>query len=176
MSLDPGALMLMFADDGGDDDWILFPSGPVPAVLPSAAHALVDQAKRLSQGSETDRQLAVIFTQSACEMITEEMLATLLRHDGSPLSRVVSRLLSKRERDLAGDGIHAVYCALSGDNPRGAAWWKTWKSDCRALRHRVAHAGVPVSAIEAASAVKAAEDYIADVSQATSNTITRSRA
>lgn len=176
MNLDPGALMSMFADDGGEDDWSLFPSGPVPAVLPSAAHALVDQAKRLSHGSETDRQLAVIFAQSACEMFTEQVLATLLRHDGSPLSRVVSGLLSKRERDLAGDGIHAVYCALSGDNPRRAAWWETWKSDCRALRHLVAHTGAPVSATEAENAVKAAEDYIANVSQATSNIIARSRA
>jgi hypothetical protein len=173
VSLDPGALMSMFADDGGEDDWILFPSGPVPAVLPSAAHALVDQAKRLSRGSDTDRQLAVIFAQSACEMFTEQMLTTLLSHDGSPLSRVVSGILSKRERDLSGDGIHTVYRALSGDNPRSAGWWKTWESDCRALRHKVAHTGAPVSAVEAESAVKAAEAYIAHVSQATSNAITR---
>ena len=149
MSLDPGALMSMFADEGGEDDWTLFPSGPVPAVLPSAAHALVDQAKRLSLGSETDRQLAVIFAQSACEMLTEQTLATLLRHEGSPLSRVVSGLFSKRERDLAGDGVHAVYSALSGDSPRRAAWWESWKFDCRALRHRVAHTGALVSAVEA---------------------------
>jgi len=112
VSLDPSALMSMFADDGGEDDWILFPSGPVPVVLPSAAHTLVDQAKRLSQGSETDRQLAVIFAQSACEMFTEQVIGTLLRHDRSPLSRAVSGLLGKRERDLAGDWIHAVYCSL----------------------------------------------------------------
>lgn len=178
MSLDPGALMSMFADDGSDDDWwIRLPSGPVPDVLPSAAHALIEQAKRLSQGSETDRQLAVIFAQSACEMLTEQMLATLLRHDGSPLSRVISGLLGKqRGRDLTNDGIYAVYCALAGDNPRSAAWWETWKSDCRALRHRVAHTGAPVSAVEAEAAVKAAEDYIGDISRATSNAITRPRA
>lgn len=176
MSLNPAVLMSMFADDGGEDDWILFPSGPVPVVLPSAAHALVDQAKRLLQGVDTDRQLAVIFAQSACEMFTEQVIATLLRHEGSSLSRVVSELLSKRERDLAGNGIHAVYCALSGDDPRRTAWWETWKSDCRALRHKVAHTGAPVSAIEAARAVKAAEDYLADVAKATSNAITRPRA
>jgi hypothetical protein len=168
-------LMSMFADDGSDDDWILFPSGPVPAVLPSAAHALVDQAKQLSQGSETDRQLAVIFAQSACEMFTEQALTTLLSHDGSPLSRIVFKLLGggKRARDLAGDGIRAVYHALCSDDPRSAVWWKTWESDCRALRHKVAHTGAPVSAVEAETAVKAAEDYIAHVMQVTSNAITR---
>jgi hypothetical protein len=174
VSLDPALIMSMLADDGSDDDWMLFPSGPVPVVLPSAAHALVEQAKRLSQGSDTDRQLAVIFAQSACEMCTEQMLTTLLSHDGTPLSRAVSVLLSKRrERDLSGDGIHAVYQDLTGDNPRNAAWWEGWKSDCRNLRHKVAHTGAPVNAVEAETAVKAAEAYIASITLATSNAVTR---
>ena len=160
--LPPNDLGQFFADLEDDEDWgwMVTPSDKlIPDALKSAASQLLSRARTLSKSGDTDRQLAVIFAQCACELQTEQMLDLLLQNEKSALAPLVRGLVGNRERDLASDNLRKVWCALEGTDPSGTTWWSTW-IEGRKLRNSVAHAGAPVSEQQAEQAVKVATDYI----------------
>lgn len=160
--LPPNDLAQFFGDLEDDDDWAWMVTASdklIPDALKSAASQLLSRARTLSKGADTDRQLAVIFAQCACELQTEQMLDLLLQKEKSALAPLVRGLVGIRERDFASDKLRRVWCALGGTDPTAAIWWSDW-IECRKLRNEVAHTGEPVSMEQAVQAVKSATDYI----------------
>jgi hypothetical protein len=168
--LPPNDLAQFFGDLEDDEDWgwMVIPGDKlIPDALKSAASQLLSRARTLSNGGDTDRQLAVIFAQCACELHTEQMLDLLLRAEKSALASLIPGLVGPRERDLYGKKLREVWRALGGRDPSASTWWSDWIK-CRDLRNAVAHQGAAVSTEQAQQAAKMATNYVIHI------TITRS--
>ena len=140
-------------------------------VLSVAAYQLLARARQLSVGQATDRQMAIIFGVSACEMHTEQALTRLLKTRGSKL-RDVSALVG-HPISLDNPRVQKVYTALTHDIPWGATgmdqpparWWQDWLTS-RELKQDVARDGRAVSPAQAGRCMKTAVSYLAHVSEA----------
>jgi hypothetical protein len=95
-------------------------------VLTLASHQMLGRARDLSVGSDSDRQLAVIFAHSACELHTEQIMKELVRHRAPALADVIFKLLGLGVH-LENSRVRKVYSALTGDDPapkeKQAEWW-----------------------------------------------------
>jgi hypothetical protein len=160
--LPPNDLAQFFGDLEDDEDWgwmVTDSDKLIPDALKSAASQILSRARTLSKSGDTDRQLAVIFAQCACELHTEQMLDLLLQNEKSALIPLIRGLIGNRERDIASEKLRKVWSALGGPDPTGTTWWSAWL-ECRKLRNAVAHTGAAVSTEQAQQAVKLATDYI----------------
>jgi len=144
----------------------------LPDVLTSASYQLLAQARRLSIGNATDRQTATVFALSACELYTEQALTKLIRRRASALNGIIVALLGTTI-SLGNSRVQTIYGWLTDDYPWGdtrlkrpqAPWWTDWCAS-RDLRNDVAHAGQPVTSVEAARCVKSGISYLAHVTDA----------
>lgn len=142
-------------------------------MLSRAAYQLLARARQLSTGNATDRQLAVIFAISACDMHMEQVLTTLLKRKGSRLRDTLA--LMGHTNILADHRVQKVYASLTHDMPWGggstakppAFWWNDWLTD-RDLKHAITRDGDEVSAQQAAHCIKTSVSYLAHVSAAVS--------
>jgi hypothetical protein len=145
---------------------------PLPDVLTSASYQLLAQARRLSTGNATDRQIATVFALSACESYTEQALTKLIRRRAAALNGIIVALLGTTI-NLGNSRVQTIYGWLTDDYPWGdarlkrpqAPWWTDWSAS-RDLRNDVAHAGQPVTPVEAARCVKSGVSYLAHVTDA----------
>jgi hypothetical protein len=144
-------------------------------VLSRAAYQLLARARQLSTGNATDRQLALIFAMSACDMHMEQALTTLLKRKGSRLKDISA--LVGHTNTLASDRVQKVYASLTHDMPWGgsmerpaAPWWKDWLTD-RDLKHAITRDGGEVSLQQAARCIKTSVSYLAHVSTAVSRAL-----
>jgi hypothetical protein len=135
----------------------------------TAAIQLRDRAQQLVAGSDTDRQIAVILAQCACELITECAFIDLIRYERVEHQGPLLLAGMPRTYSLTGKRARKLYTALTQDRPAGddhgrnaAPWWRDWRRSCT-LRHRVAHKGAPVTPEEATRAVDSAAAYMAHV-------------
>jgi hypothetical protein len=148
-------------------------------VLTLASHQMLARARQLSTGNETDRQLAVIFAQSACELHTEKALTDLLRHRAPPLNDAVVSLLGNTI-SLDDHRVRKVYGALTDDYPSGhtelkqppTSWWTGWRAS-RDLRHEVAHEGKPVTSEQADRSIASAAEYIEHLTKMVATALAR---
>jgi hypothetical protein len=123
------------------------------------SQALLAQARQ--QETLGNYQFAVVLSQAACELRTEDAIIELMRHRKVPfLSDALLNIFATTS--LADERLCSVYCALSGDDPKQATWWSDWKKS-RALRHDVAHAGKMITPAEAAFCIKSADAFVAHV-------------
>ena len=152
--------------------------GGVFNVLTTAAFRLLARARQLSASKATDRQLAVVLALMACELHTEQGLASVMRQRG--MARDGMLPMTSNNINLGDRRTQRVYAALTDDYPWGdpkrerapAAWWVDWSAS-RALRHEVAHAGQQVTAAQAARCITASVSYMAHVSDAVTRSIDR---
>lgn len=158
-------------DDAVDGDGA--PDG-VRNVLSVAAYQLLARARQLSAGQPTDRQMAMIFGISACEMHTEQALTRLLKNKGSKL-RDISALVN-HPISLDNPHVQKVYTALTHDAPWGiptldqppVRWWQDWLTS-RQLKQDVGRDARAVSHSQAALCIKTAVSYFSHVSEAVAN-------
>jgi hypothetical protein len=145
-------------------------------ILSVASQTLLQRARELAKGGDTERQLAVIFSQSACEMHTEKALDDLMRKGAPSLNEAVLSLMGS-SISLDDGRVRKVYGALTKDypwvNPGGASWWEDWRAS-RELRHDMTHEGKPATSGQAERAVRAAEEYMAHISQIVRQVILKS--
>lgn len=140
-------------------------SGALLTILTRASQHLIAHARFLaSRDSATDLQLAVIFAQSACELLTEESLGDLLRPVMSAKLQNAVRSTFRRPLTLADDNAYKFWLALTDDVARDQLWWPSWKA-ARDLRGEVAHGGRAVTQAEAAACVAGADEYMQHVTR-----------
>jgi hypothetical protein len=149
-------------------------SGALLTILTRASQHLIAHARDLSARgtTTTEFQLAVIFAQSACELLTEEALGDLLRSAMSEKLQEAVRSTFRRPVTLADKQPYKLWVALTDDAARNQAWWAAWKAT-RDLRHEVAHSGKAVSQPEAADCVARADEYMGHLSRTVSARLQR---
>lgn len=107
--------------------------------------------------------LAVLRAQTACEVFASTAIAGALRgaigrERGDGLSRVTRASLS----DAA---TQAILAALTGSQPRHAAWWNAYRLHLQ-RRNQVAHGGKQLTRVEAAESLRAVDacvDWLRDI-------------
>ena len=104
---------------------------------------------------------AVVLSQAACELRTEDAFIELMRHRRAEAlgEALLGFVLTK---SLANENLRKAFLALTGDNPTQASWWSSWKASCK-VRHGVAHKGAQVTPAQAQTAVDSAAAFIAHV-------------
>ena len=137
-------------------------------ILSTASRVLLERARELAVGNGSERQIAVIFTQIACDLHTERMIDGLIGLRGLERYRDALMAATRRPRSLADKGTRKLYESLTdGDCPAGdsdkrippVAWWADWKRT-RDLRDDVAHKGVDVTTAQVGQAIALAGEYL----------------
>jgi hypothetical protein len=104
--------------------------------------------------------LAVILTQTACELCVEIVFDRLVERRG--LGDVKEWLLGKHpNNNLSNEGVSKLYIALSGDNitKTGETFWRDFKMGAK-LRNDIVHRGFGADKSKADKFHKAAEQLI----------------
>jgi hypothetical protein len=114
---------------------------------------LMQQAKLLLD--EGKYPLAVVVAQTACEVLTEQMMSLLSEQVDQRVREWIRDRLP-RTVDLDDDRVCALYTALSGDPITAQPFWSDYKQHVK-LRHRVVHRGVRVTEADARRSCDAAQ-------------------
>ena len=120
---------------------------------------LMRQAKGLLDKGE--HPLAVVVAQTACEVLTEQMMTALTERLDEPLRKWVRRQQG-RNADLAEDRVRTLYTALSGDQIESQPFWPDYKKHVN-LRHQVVHRGTGVDEVDARRSCDAAQQLLEHV-------------
>jgi hypothetical protein len=137
-------------------------------ILTPISRHLLGQARQRAEAGE--HQFAVVLSQAACDLHTEEALGNLLRRNCTPVLADAVRSLLGTSIALDDNRVRRIYGALTGDYPAGhkqlekprAEWWDAWH-ESRQLRHEVAHAGKLVTPEQATASIESSERYVTHV-------------
>jgi len=134
---------------------IILPRPPFPPFH----RQLLMEADRLRQ--LTEWKLAIVVAQTACELVIELAISTLLTRRGIPeLEQPIDSLLPSYNPD--NKNVRKLYEALSGDKVTGKPFWTEVTTLAR-LRHKVVHKGAAVTEQQAADAIAAATSLVSHV-------------
>lgn len=148
--------------------------GSPPVLLFDAAQNLLDLAKQLSgSAKQTDKQMAVIFAQSACELHTERALNSLLHRLSPEVREAVLALCGQGAISFIDVGTRRLWRALTNDHPPEQKWWKAWIGN-RDLRNAIAHEGRQVTTGEVAESIGLAVLYMGHVTTVEKAALSRS--
>src|ERR1039458_4424778 len=133
-----------------------FGSAPPLLLLTPMSLSLLAQARQ--ETTRGNHQFAVVLAQAACDLRAEDAIIELMRHRGVDyLSDAVLGMFDTTS--FGNERLRKIFVALTGDDPAQAPWWSEWRKG-RKLRHDVAHAGEPVTPVQAASCIDAAAAFI----------------
>jgi hypothetical protein len=121
---------------------------------------LMHQAKGLLH--EGKHPLAVVVAQTACEVLTEQMMTALTERLDEPLRKWVRGRRRPRNADLYDKRVRTLYTALSGDHIESQPFWPDYKKHVE-LRHQVVHRGVHVDEADARRSCDAAQKLLEHV-------------
>jgi len=108
----------------------------------------------ITNGTTSDLQASVMFSQMACEASTEIAVTALIIKKGfgliaEPLDNLI------RNYSLENDRLRSLYAALSGDDIQHANFWPDLKKHTK-RRNAIVHQGVAVTKPEAEASLAAA--------------------
>jgi hypothetical protein len=122
---------------------------------------LMEQAKSLLD--EGRQHLAVVVAQTACEVLTEQLMTALTERLDEPL-RKWARGRLPRTHDLDDDRVRGLYVALTADAIQTAPFWASFKQHVD-RRHQVVHRGTKVSAAEGQESYDAVQQLLTHLEQ-----------
>jgi hypothetical protein len=125
---------------------------------PMSLTLLAQARQELAHGRH---QFAVVLTQVACELRTEDAIIEMMRKRKIEyLSDAVMNIF--KTTSLGDERLRKIFAALAAADPAQESWWSAWITG-RQLRHDVAHHGDQVTPEQAQSCINAAADFIAYV-------------
>src|SRR5262249_14147920 len=126
-----------------------------PPPPPHHQQLLAAPQKQNDAAMAEKNQFAVILGQTACEVLTDQVLNQLIERIQPSDAGAWVRTRLGRTTDLADDRLREFYEAISGDRIGGAPFWSDYKKHVK-RRHGVVHAGTPVSRDDAQHSCEAA--------------------
>jgi hypothetical protein len=132
------------------------------APVPPYYRQLLDTAKRYMEQGE--HSVAVIVAQTACELVTEFALETLIRPHG--LTQKEREQLLPRNYDLNNKRVNALYVVLSKDKIKAQSFWAGYTKHAN-LRHAIVHKGERATAQQAKASLRAATALVTHVEAVT---------
>jgi hypothetical protein len=121
---------------------------------PALHQELLVVARRLA--SQGEHRAAVVIAQTACEVLTEQVIRHLLElARAKALKDWALDVIGNRNFNLDNERVRKLYVALSDDRIMDRSLWAPYQAHVR-LRHRVAHRGELPSEGEAKASCDAA--------------------